>query len=535
MVTECTGSKEPGGYDSSAPGTTAPSWYKEVVFYQIYPRSFLDTNGDGIGDLQGIVRKLDYLEDLGIGGIWLNPTYPTQNADLGYDITDFRAVNPEFGTAGDLQELIAEAHARNIRILLDLAINDTSIAHPWFSESRSSRDSPKRDWYLWSPTPGFRCLDTISLGNPFGESRWELDPSTGEYYYHQFYAAMPDLNFRNAAVRNELLDIVRSWLGQGVDGFRIDAASFYVEDPSANLCMNQPETHRFFKDLRAVLDSYPARATVGEVLPQPPEMIAYLGDGSDELHMFFNFTMIPALLQAALGGNVSGVAEVLEQTYARLPEGGHYAIVTGNHDLPRSYSLVGRETGRAKLLATLQMTLPGTPFIYYGEELGIESGDQVVVDWRDMARTPMQWDGSEQAGFSESAPWIRLAGNHANRNVESEMHDPESLLQHYRQLIRLRNALPALRGGTYLPLDTGDPSVLAFLRSTGAVTVLAAINTGDRPASVTVNLRDTRVAAGGSLLDVWSGVSLPPVTQDNADRYPLDLPPRSAVIAIPAE
>lgn len=514
-------------YDSPAPVIESPSWYREVVFYQIYPRSFKDSNNDGIGDLNGIIEKLDYLYDLGIGGIWLNPIYPTKNLDLGYDITDYREINPEFGTMEDFHKLLDEAHSRNIRIFLDLAFNDTSSEHLWFKESRSSKDNPKRDWYVWAPEPLFECNDILTVGNPFGESRWVLDPKTGEYYYHQFYESMPDLNFNNSEVRNELFNIVRFWLDRGVDGFRLDAASFYYESPETDECMNQPETHQFLKDLRNVLDSYSNRAMVGEVLLLPEETMAYLGNGFDELHMYFNSHLTTAFPLAALSGDGTLLLTSMEETYLKFPSGGHHAIVTGNHDLPRFFSLLGENIERAKVLASLQLTLPGTPFIYYGDEIGITNGNQIVVDWRDVARTPMQWDDTENAGFSEGDPWIKLSPNYLDYNVANELRDKNSLLHHYRKLIRMRNALPALQSGNYQPLESGDSAVIAYFRGKNDDWVIVIVNTSDQQKTVYLDFTQTPFSGSyGGIVDIWSGIEVTFLTPSNEKAYPFTINPR---------
>ncbi len=527
VCTGCGGNKADNfTYDSPAPSTDEPTWYKKVVFYQIYPRSFKDSNGDGIGDLQGIIEKLDYLQDLGIGGIWLNPIYPTQNVDLGYDITDYRDINPEFGTMEDFQLLLQEAHRRGIKIFLDLVFNHTSAAHPWFQESRQGPNNPKSDWYVWAPEPYFDCNDIPDIINTFGASRWTYDPVRGEYYFHQFYEGMPDLNFNNPEVREELLNIVRYWLDMGVDGFRLDVAHSYYENPAENKCIHQPETHMFLKDMRAVLDAYPNKAMVAEVMLFPDDIIAYLGNGHDEVHMIFNFILMTGLYTAALGGGNALLRELMEKTFDKFPPGGWHAIIIGNHDLPRSFLLVGEDEKKAKILALLQLTLPGTPFIYYGEEIGITSGSDIVVDWRDASRTPMQWDDSSGGGFTTGTAWVNLSPNYQTHNVAAEAENPESLYSFYRRLIRMRNALPSLQTGSIQFVNTDVNQVIAFVRELNNDCIAVVMNPSSRSVNVHLDLGPVfGDVSSAEVADIWNQVPLNRLTDTNVSRYALTLEP----------
>lgn len=448
-------------------------WWRDGIIYQIYPRSFADSNGDGIGDLPGIISRLDYLHWLGVDAIWLSPIYPSPMADFGYDVSNYHDIDPAFGTLADFDWLVGEAHARSIRIVLDMVMNHTSNQHPWFIESRSSRDNPRRDWYIWRDPKNGR--EPNNWQSVFGGKAWEWDDLTKQYYLHIFLAGQPDLNWRNPQVKEAMFNECRFWLDRGVDGFRLDVAHMFVKaeglpDNPTKFGLrgydrqlhpyetNQPETHAIWREFHNLLDAYPERMAVGEVDSNQAE--TYYGHGQDELSMAFNF----ALLNQAW--RPRSFYELVADWEARLPDQAWPCWVLNNHDNPRSISrcAAGSLTeARAKIAATMLLTLRGTPFVYYGEEIGMHEGDiprAELLDppgrkyWplykgRDGCRTPMQWDSTLNAGFSIGKPWLRLNPDFEQVNVEAERADPKSLLNFYRQLIELRSESPALQRGTY--------------------------------------------------------------------------------------
>jgi alpha-glucosidase len=522
-------------FDEGAP-SQGPEWYKEVVFYQIFPRSFMDSDGDGIGDLKGIIEKLDYLEELGIGGVWLNPIFPSPYKDSGYDVSDYYGINPDYGDMEDFEELLNEAHKRNIKVFLDGVFNHTSDQHEWFKESRKSRDSPKRNWYIWADNPYFFCKDIFVMPGTFGGERWTYDAQTKQYYFHQFLKEQPDLNFWNEEVQNAIIDVVKFWLEKGVDGFRLDVPHSYFEEPWKNLCLHRDETHEFLKKLRKVFDEYDGRAMIGEVWGLPSQINRYLGDGNDELHMIFNFVLTFALYSSVLFGGKEFVEEVLDETFLSFPDGGWQGVVIGNHDIPRSYSIVGEDDEKAKNLAFLQMTLPGTPFVYYGEEIGIKNGEDkdIVVDWRDIARTPMQWNGGENAGFSTKKPWLSPSGNYKIKNYESEKKDDQSLYNFYKKLIRMRNSLPQLRKRGYIPVDTKESGIFAYFRGEGDNWVLVILNLSFFDKMIRIDLRGSPwKEIRGNVLDVFNNEKLPDITDKNFSSYQIYVPRKYRGILLP--
>ncbi|MDY7076179.1 MAG: alpha-glucosidase [Chloroflexota bacterium] len=533
------------------------AWWQKAVFYQIYPRSFADSNGDGIGDIPGVIERLDYLQELGIGGIWLSPHYPSPIYDCGYDISDYTSVAPEYGTLDDFERLLGEAHQRGIRVILDLVLNHTSDQHSWFVESRSSRDSPRRDWYIWRdgrgggpPNNWYSC---------FGGSAWEYDQVTDQYYYHHFFKEQPDLNWRNPEVERAMFDAVRFWLDLGVDGFRLDAIGTIFEDPAlpdqtAGMSLlelhrafqtvsseaerkrlsqraetmfryqrEQPGVHRLMQKLRAITDEYPDRVLVGET-----DKIAYHGDGENELHLVFNFPLMgteritPAWVRANQRERLSA-----------LPPGAWPCNTLGNHDSPRVYSRYcdGQNDGAlARLHLALVLTLRGTPFLYNGEEIGMtgllledisQFRDnlgvwmyQALVDGqrvppakaltlaarlsRDQCRTPMQWANAPNGGFSPPGvrTWLPVNPNYAQGvNVDDQLADPGSLLSFYRNVLYMRKQTPALVAGDYTPLHEDAEHYLAFIRSSEAdgQTCLVVLNMSDQAHVLRFDL-DTLVA-----------------------------------------
>lgn len=493
-------------------------WWRDGIIYQIYPRSFADSNGDGLGDLPGITARLDYLAELGIDAIWLSPFYPTPDADFGYDVSDHTAVDPRFGTLEDFDRLVTEAHQRGIRVVLDLVLNHTSDRHPWFLESRASRDNPKRDWYIWRPPS---CSPPIFFENggrrrgagvpnnwraAFGGSAWEYDETTGQYYFHMFLAEQPDINWRNPQARQAQLDVVRFWLERGADGFRLDVFNAYFKDaqfrnnpPRLGLrgfdrqrhlydC-DQPEMIPLLNELRAILDAYPERYSVGETFFATPEKVLHYC-GSDRLHAAFSFDFTSSDL--FYPWNPAWLFKQIERREAIFTGERWPTTVLSNHDIPRTATryVRGEEDALAKIAMALLLTLRGTPFMYYGEEIGmrdIHLRRSEIMDppgkryWpiykgRDGCRSPMQWDDTPFAGFSSAKPWLPVHPNYHRRNVAAQREDPDSLLNFTRKLIALRKEYPALRRGDFVPLTTRPHDALVYLRRIDGQTVLVALN-----------------------------------------------------------
>lgn len=463
-------------------------WWKRGTVYQVYPRSFQDTNGDGVGDLPGITARLDYLAWLGVDAVWISPVYPSPMADFGYDVADYCGIDPLFGTLADFDALVAEAHRRRLKVILDFVPNHSSIAHPWFSESRSSRASPKRDWYIWrDPAPGGGPPNNW-LSN-FGGPAWTLDETTGQYYYHAFLAEQPDLNWRNPAVRAAMHDVLRFWLERGVDGFRVDViwhlmkdAGFRDNPANPDYAPGSPEINRFTQvysadrpeifdviaGMRAVLRQYGERVLIGEIYLPVERLVAYYGPDLTGADLPFNFQLIQTPWRA------DAVADLVAQYEAALPEGGWPNWVLGNHDQPRIAARVG--PAQARIAAMLLLTLRGTPTLYYGDEIGLGHvpipADRARDPWehnepghgRDPERTPMQWDDSPQAGFSTAEPWLPLAADWAACNVESQRSDPGSMLTLHRRLLALRRDHAALAVGGYREVPLGIAEVFAYER-----------------------------------------------------------------------
>ncbi|HLZ71212.1 MAG TPA: alpha-amylase family glycosyl hydrolase [Dehalococcoidia bacterium] len=504
--------------DSARRGDAAPLWWRGGVVYQIYPRSFQDSNGDGIGDLRGILSRLDYLNDgsersLGIDAIWLSPTFPSPMKDFGYDVSDYRGVHPDFGDLAAMDDLIAACHRRDIRLLLDFVPNHSSDQHPWFVESRSGRHNPKRDWYYWrDPAPGGGPPN--NWVSAFGGGAWQWDAATGQYYLHSFLKEQPDLNWRNPEVVAAMHDTLRFWLRRGIDGFRIDVMGMVLKDPRMRdnppnpewgpdagmperfsqiwlYNRNWPEVIDAVRGIRAVLDEFPERMAVGEVFGPPETLAWYLGgEALDGLHLAFDFHLIGGYGTGHTPWNAAAFRERVDAGQAALPAGAVPAYVLGNHDQSRLVSRYGREA--APPAAMLLLTLPGTPFVYYGEEIGMAD---VPIDeaqardparhraiGRDPERTPMQWDASAGAGFSSGPPWLPLGD--PSVNVAAQTNGAGSLLSLYRRLIWLRKRSAALRGGSYASLAETPAEVFAFVREAARQRALVAINFAGKPAAL---------------------------------------------------
>ena len=445
-----------------------PNWDPDRfgVIYQIYPRSFQDSDGDGIGDLPGIERRLDHLARLGVGTIWLSPIYRSPMADFGYDVADHRDIDPMFGTIDDFDRVLASAHALGMRLVLDFVPNHTSDRHPWFVESRSSRESSKRDWYVWA--------DPAPDGGPpnnwrshFGEgSSWTFDPATGQWYLHLFAPQQPDLNWRNPEVVAAMHDVMRFWLDRGVDGFRVDVADHLVKDPDlrdqppgpdvpglfkpSERAKDQPGIHELMRGLRSVVDEYDDRVLIGELWLPPERLASYYGDG-DELHLPFNFSLLDA------GWDAAELRRVVAEYESAVPAHGWPSWVLGNHDRPRVATRFGPEVAPAAMMMLL--TLRGTPTIYYGDELGLtdvavptermhdpQGMDDPALS-RDPCRSPMPWSEGPNAGFTEGEPWLPIGPENRERNVARQRSDPGSMLELTRRLIGLRSERPDLLSG----------------------------------------------------------------------------------------
>ena len=492
-------------------------WWRHGVIYQVYPRSFADSNGDGVGDLPGITSRLDHLSDLGVAAIWLSPFYPSPMVDFGYDVADYTDVDPLFGTLDDFDELVAAAHARGIRVVVDLVPNHTSDRHPWFLESRSSRDSPKRDWYVWAdPKPDGSPPNNWISSFPRAGPAWTFDQRTGQWYLHSFTPQQPDLNWWNPQVREAMDQVMRFWLDRGVDGFRVDVAHKMARDPElldnplvelddaavvdtsaeariARLARlkgverrdeDWPEVHEILRRFRRTLDAYDDRMAVGEVyLLDLKKLARYYGSGQDEFHLAHNFVFLTQPWKAA------AFRSVVDEFTGLLPPDAWPAWMLGDHDVSRvasRYDEGGNGQARARVAAMLLLTLRGTPFVYAGDEIGMTDGevppDRVVdVDGRDPERTPMQWDGSPGAGFTSGDPWLPIGRDAATVNVAAQRDDPASMLALYRRLIRYRTGSAALRAGGYRSLPDAPDGCFAYLRTAGQERLLVALNfTGQR-------------------------------------------------------
>lgn len=482
------------------------TWWKRGIVYQIYPRSFQDSNGDGIGDLKGIRQRLDYLAWLGVDAIWISPIFTSPMADFGYDVADYCGIDPIFGTLEDFDHLIEEAHARGLKLILDFVPNHTSDQHPWFQESQSSRTNPKRDWYIWRDAKPDGSPPNNWISN-FGGSAWEWDEATGQYYYHAFLKEQPDLNWRNPEVRAAMYDSLRFWLNRGVDGFRVDVIWHLIKDAEfqdnpPNLAYqpsqaeinrflqvysaDQPEVHEVVSEMRRVLDEYPERVLIGEIYLPLERLVAYYGRDLAGAHLPFNFQLIHT------AWNAREIAALIAEYEAAVPEGGWPNWVLGNHDQPRIGARVGPQ--QARVAAMLLLTLRGTPTMYYGDEIGIGKveipPDAVQDPWeknepglglgRDPERTPMHWDGSAQGGFTSGRPWLPLDQSFASCHVEGLRNDPASILMLYRRLIELRQEHLALSVGRYTPV-TAEGDVLVYERQHGTELMLVALNLGSQP------------------------------------------------------
>ena len=530
-------------------------WWQATTIYQIYPRSFFDSNGDGIGDIPGIIQKLDYIKDLGFETIWLSPHYQSPQRDFGYDISDYYSIDPRYGTVEDAVQLIKETHNRGMKIIFDMILNHTSDEHAWFKESRSSKDNPKRDWYIWKrgkgkkPPNNWACLP--------GGSGWTYDRNTDEWYFHNFLSFQPDLNFRNPEVKEAMFNTIRYWLDKGVDGYRLDIFhSIYKDEqfrdnpfswkyiPGSDFDegyfqklqynLNRPETFELAREVRSLIDEYsPHRFVVGEVFGKGV-VKKYLGENQDGLNLILLFELIQLH-----GAKAADIREILNYYEKEYPSPYLPTLSLGNHDRRRYMSRIGENPALARLLAVLQYTARGVPITYYGDELGIPDGEfshrgaldaaahpywwmpAKLAKWlnlyinRDGCRTPMQWNGSSHAGFtSGNNPWLPVHSNYQSCNVESQLNEPGSLLRIHQALLHLRRQKSCLNSGDLSLLADGIPSdVVAYARSKEKETALILMNFSNKKLRFNVperfnECRETSFSLAGGNLDA-NQVNLP--------------------------
>ena len=553
-------------------------WWKESVVYQIYPRSFMDSNGDGIGDLRGITSQLDYLEDLGVDVLWLSPIFQSPNADNGYDISDYRAIMPEFGTMADFDDLLREATARGLRIVLDLVANHSSDEHPWFVESRRSKDNPYRDYYIWRPPSNGR--EPSNWRSFFGGSAWELDPATGEYYLHLFAKKQPDLNWDNPRVRREIHDVMRFWLDKGIGGWRLDTVPFYSKDPAlpdypagfdgdlSKAYAMGPRLHEYLLEMkREVLGSYDAM-TVGEAPGvRAEDGLPLVDEQRGALSMIYHFDHLVIdrlasnfMVRRPDGYSLVEFKAVFEKWDKALGETGWTSVMLGNHDFPRMVSRLADDTRHrtqaASLLATLLLTMRGTPYIYQGDELGmtnvpfasIDEFDDIgtrnaYAEWvagggsasaflamanvtsRDHARTPFHWDDSPNAGFTTGRPWIKVNPNYRELNATAQRQDPESAWSYFKRAIRARKQNTVLTYGAFTDIDPAHPQVFAFTRTDDTARMLVVLNFSGQGRDYTPLVP---VELGEPILGNYPAV--PPVAATGASTPTLRLRPWEALV-----
>ena len=518
------------------------AWYQDAVFYELYPRAFFDSNADGHGDLNGVTAKLDYLQELGVDCLWLLPIFESPLVDDGYDVSDFMKIQARFGSVADLSRLIKEAHRRELRVIADVVMNHTSDQHPWFIDSRASKHSPRRDYYLWSASEAkFREARIIFIDHQ--KSNWQFDATTGEYYFHRFYAEQPDLNYDHPDVRQAMFDIMKFWLDLGLDGFRCDAVPYLFKREGTN-CENLPETHAYLKSIRRWLDeNYPDKLLLAEANQLPAEVRDYLGEG-DEFHMAFHFPLMPQIFVALKQQEARPIVDVIRKT-PPIPPSTQWCIFLRNHDeltlemvtpeerdwLWKEYApeprmrlnlgirrrlapLLDNQRSRLELAHSLLLTLPGSPIIYYGDEIGM--GDNIQLKDRDGVRTPMQWSADTNAGFSNAdttqlyAPVIddEVFGYRVV-NVEAQRADPDSLLNVVMRLIRARKQFPAFSRGEleFLVPDAGP--VLAYVRAFESETMLVVNNLSTAAQTISFNLARW---AGKTPREILSRELFPPIS-----------------------
>jgi maltose alpha-D-glucosyltransferase/alpha-amylase len=497
-------------------------WYKDAIIYQVHVRTFYDSNSDGIGDFPGLEQRLDYLQELGVSAIWLMPFFPSPLRDDGYDIADYRSVHPSYGTLEDFKKFLNMAHERGIRVIIEMVLNHTSDQHPWFQESRSSRDNPRRDWYVWSDTDTrYKGARIIFLDTEM--SNWAWDPISKQYYWHRFFSHQPDLNFDNPAVRSEIWDVMRFWLDMGVDGFRLDAVPYLVEREGTN-CENLPETHDIIRDLRRRVDAeFPGRMILAEANQWPSDLRPYFGNG-DEFHMAFHFPLMPRMFMAIKLEDRKPITEILQQT-PEIPSSCQWCLFLRNHDeltlemvtdMERDYMydmyaqnrmmrinlgirrrlapLLDNDRRAIELMNGLLFSMPGTPIIYYGDEIGM--GDNINLGDRNGVRTPMQWSGGWNGGFSFADPESLYAPLILNPvygypavNVLSQRRSEHSLLSWMKRIIKVRRSTKVFGNGTIEFLHPKNHRILAYVRQLGNESVLVVNNLSSAAQAVELDLR----------------------------------------------
>ncbi|MEO5779470.1 maltose alpha-D-glucosyltransferase [Arthrobacter sp. PAMC25284] len=542
-------------FDLNAPGLQHdPIWYRKAVFYEVLVRAFADGNGDGSGDFHGLIEKLDYLQWLGVDCLWLPPFFQSPLRDGGYDISDYNSVLDEFGTISDFKRLVAEAHARGVRVIIDLPLNHTSDQHPWFQESRKDPEGPFGDFYVWSDTDE-KYEDARIIFVDTEESNWTFDPIRRQFFWHRFFSHQPDLNFENPKVIDALFDVVRFWLDQGIDGFRADAIPYLFEEEGTN-CENLPQTHEFLRKLRTMVDdNYPGRVIIAEANQPPAEVVEYFGTEEEpECHMAFHFPIMPRLYYALRDQKAAPIIEAMRDT-PDIPEGAQWGTFLRNHDEltlemvtsderaamlgwyapdPRMRANIGirrrlaplldNSRSEIELINALLLSLPGSPFLYYGDEIGM--GDNIWLEDRDAVRTPMQWNPDRNAGFSSADPGKlylpviqSLVYNYSMANVEAEAAHSGSLLRWMRQILSIRKNHPAFGLGTFKHVEADHDVVLAYLRelpdgnSAGedGETILCAFNLSQHPVATTLRVPKY---AGRGLRDVFGGQMFPGIGDD---------------------
>jgi len=523
------------------PSTPDSLWYKDAVIYQVHVRAFQDSTGDGIGDFAGLAQRLDYLQQLGINAIWLMPFFPSPLRDDGYDISDYYSVHPSYGTLEDFQRFLAAARQRGIRVIVELVLNHTSDQHPWFQESRSSLNNPRRDWYVWSDTDTrYHGVRIIFLDTEL--SNWAWDPVSKTYYWHRFFSHQPDLNFDNPAVRDEIWNVMKFWLEMGVDGFRLDAVPYLVEREGTS-CENLPETHHVIKELRTKLDQhFPGKMLLAEANQWPADLRAYFSDG-DEFHMAFHFPLMPRMFMAVRLEDRKPIAEIFKQTPA-IPDLCQWCLFLRNHDeltlemvtdMERDYmydeyardkhmrlnlgirrrlaTLLENDRRKIELMNGLLMSLPGTPIIYYGDEIGM--GDNVNLGDRNGVRTPMQWEGGSNAGFSSADPEALYSSVILNPvygyqavNVAAQERSPHSLLSWMQRLIEVRKSTVVFGRGSIEFLYPQNHRVLAYVRQFGRESILVVNNLSGSAQAVELDLSPHR---GSVLIEMFGRNPFPRV------------------------
>jgi maltose alpha-D-glucosyltransferase/alpha-amylase len=549
------GGSDVHGLDLTSPGLkNDPNWYRKAVYYEVLVRAFADSTGSGSGDFNGLIGKLDYLQWLGVDCLWLPPFYASPLRDGGYDISDYCAVLPEFGTLPEFSQLISAAHARGLRIITDLAINHTSDAHPWFQASRSDPSGPYGDFYVWSDD----CEKYSEARIIFVDtetSNWTFDPVRRQYYWHRFFSHQPDLNFENPAVQEAILDVIRFWMDLGIDGIRLDAVPYLFEAEGTN-CENLPATHDYLRRIRRMVDDdYPGRILLAEANQWPKDVVAYFGTESEpECHMAFHFPVMPRIFYALREGRAAPIVDIMRDT-PDIPVGAQWGTFLRNHDeltlemvtteeraamygwyapdarmranigiRRRLASLLDGSRAELELINALLLSLPGSPYLYYGDEIGM--GDNIWLPDRDAVRTPMQWTPDRNAGFSSADPGkLYLPANQSlvyhyhSVNVEAQLATSSSVLHWMRAMLAVRRQHPSFGLGSFIPLDVDNPHVLAFLRvleendaaGEQSETMLCVNNLSDAPQATRIQLPNH---AGAAVADVFGGTGFEAVGTD---------------------